>query len=477
MAQGQTRRGVAVLVIVLSVCLFAGAPVVADTPDDLTGVGDTLTGGDDTSTSSSDNNTSVTDTVTDTQDTVNETVTETSNTTDTVTNTTDSVTETTTNTTDTVAGTTNTTDTVTNTTDTVTETTTNATDTVTDTVTNTTDTVAGTTTNTTTDLTETTANGTLLDIEDGTESAFTVTGSATTLLGVNPTGSASDGSSTSLTPQSDPADGGDESSAGASDGGSNGGAERIEASGDSIADTSPVPADAGAGTIPLPEGAGTGVAVGVGVLALGAIVRQSGVLASTGAMLTASVTPITNRGASALERLLRLFSPLRYSRYDDSDPLEHEARAAVFEVVEESPGSYLSELAERADLPLSTTRHHVRVLEREDLLMGAKVRGKRRFYPAFTEGIELAAAMNDAATASILDALARLGAASVSDLAGELDRDPSTISHHLQRLEADDLVVREREGRAVMNRIAPEVRPAIEPDPAAGSGEVVAGEA
>ena len=106
----------------------------------------------------------------------------------------------------------------------------------------------------------------------------------------------------------------------------------------------------------------------------------------------------------------------------------------------------------------------MKVLEREDLVSGAKLRGKRRFYPAYAEGVELAAALNDDSTASIIDALARLGAASVSDLADDLGRDPSTISHHLQRLEADSIIVREREGRAVMNTLSPEARTALEPE-------------
>lgn len=167
-------------------------------------------------------------------------------------------------------------------------------------------------------------------------------------------------------------------------------------------------------------------------------------------------------------RFVRMVSPLRYSRHDDSDPLDHETRTRVFETIEATPGAYLSEVAHRADLPLSTTRHHVRVLEREDLLGAAKVRGKRRFYPANTTGIELAAALNDDATAALLDVVARLGAASVSTLADELGLDPSTVSHHLQRLEQDDIIVRERDGRTVMNRLGPEARSALEADGAGG---------
>jgi predicted transcriptional regulator len=221
-------------------------------------------------------------------------------------------------------------------------------------------------------------------------------------------------------------------------------------------------------------GPATGVALGVGVVAVGAATRQGlampGALTGLGSTLSAAVAPVVGH-SSVLDRLVRAIAPFRYSRYDDSDPLEHEARSEVFEIVKATPGAYLSEVAERADLPLSTARHHVRVLEREDLLSGAKVRGKRRFYPADTNGVELAAAMNDDATASVLDAIARLGAASVSDLADEIGRDPSTISHHLQRLEEDGIIVRERDGRAVMNKLAPEARTALAPE--SGEAEVV----
>ena len=207
----------------------------------------------------------------------------------------------------------------------------------------------------------------------------------------------------------------------------------------------------------LPDGAVGGTALGLGALAA-AVIRSTPLVAGAGTSAASSYL------STLLDRFKPFVFPLRYSRYDDSDPLEHDAREQVYGIVSETPGSYLSKVSERADLPLSTTRHHMKVLEREGLVSGAKLRGKRRFYPAYAEGIELAAALNDESTASIIDALARLGAASVSDLAKDLGRDPSTISHHLQRLEEDDIVAREREGRAVMNKLSPEARTALDPE-------------
>jgi len=210
----------------------------------------------------------------------------------------------------------------------------------------------------------------------------------------------------------------------------------------------------GDGARPIPGGLTGGATVGLSALAAVAFVRSPVVGGGTGSGLLGTL----------LDQVRPFVLPLRYSRYDDSDPLEHEAREVVYEVVLERPGSYLSEVSERASLPLSTTRHHMKVLEREELVSGAKLRGKRRFYPAYAEGIELAAALNDDSTASIIDALTRLGAASVSDLADDLGRDPSTISHHLQRLAEDEIITRERQGRAVMNTLSGEARTALEPE-------------
>jgi DNA-binding MarR family transcriptional regulator len=229
----------------------------------------------------------------------------------------------------------------------------------------------------------------------------------------------------------------------------------------------------------LPGGpAGGGAALGALGLAAAVIARQTGAFGglTTGLATSMQTAASSVPGSSRLSRLVRMLAPFRYSRYDDSDPLEHEARDAMFAVVEESPGTYLSEIADRADLPLSTARHHIRVLEREDLVSGAKVRGKRRFYPAYTEGVELAAAMNDDSTAAVIDALARIGAASVSDLADELGKDPSTVTHHVQRLEEDGVIVRERDGRAVINKLSAAARTALEPEEAPVEGPT-AGEA
>jgi DNA-binding transcriptional ArsR family regulator len=215
---------------------------------------------------------------------------------------------------------------------------------------------------------------------------------------------------------------------------------------------------------------GSALAVGVGALTAAALLPQLAdglaLVGNAGLVSASSVlagpTGVRRSLRSRFDRLWRFGTLFRYSQRDDSDPLDHEGRAALYEAIEESPGAYLSAVCESAEVPVSTARHHLDVLEAEGLVTAAKVRGKRRFYPDHAAaGAELVAALEDEGTAPVLHALARLGDSHGGRLADELDRDPSTVSHHLSRLEDAGLVEREREGRAIVNRLAPEAREAL----------------
>lgn len=217
----------------------------------------------------------------------------------------------------------------------------------------------------------------------------------------------------------------------------------------------------------LPVSESEAAGVGLGALLIGAAgvaVRQGSALGGTGTGTTALRAAAARAGEGPLSRLARMLSAFRYSRYDDSDPLELDARRDVYEAISDRPGDPITAVSDRAEVNLSTARHHVKVLRREGLVATARVRNCERFYPAGTDDLELAAAMADEATADILDALVRLEPASVSGLADEVDRSPSTVTHHLQKLEEDDIVVRERAGRAVENTLSEPARAALDPE-------------
>ncbi|WP_254821181.1 helix-turn-helix domain-containing protein [Haloglomus halophilum] len=219
--------------------------------------------------------------------------------------------------------------------------------------------------------------------------------------------------------------------------------------------------------LPVSEEEATGLGLGALLVGgAGVAVRQASMTGGTGAGTTAAraSTSALAAGDGPLSRLARMLSLFRYSRYDDSDPLELDARRHVYEAISDQPGEPITAVSDRADVNLSTARHHVKVLEREGLVATGRVRNCERFYPAGTDDLELAAAMADECTADILDALVRLEPASVSGLAEAVDRSPSTVTHHLQKLEDDDIVVRERNGRSVENKLSAAARAALDPE-------------
>lgn len=144
-----------------------------------------------------------------------------------------------------------------------------------------------------------------------------------------------------------------------------------------------------------------------------------------------------------------LIPPAGYSRYDDSDPLENAVRRSVFETVERSPGTYLSQIAEEVGYSLSSVRHHVRVLVDERQLTTEKIDGKRRVFPRSVDDLELHVELNDPSRRVVIESVERLEPTTVSRLSVELDRSPSTVSYHLSRLEAVGLVLRDRDGQSV----------------------------
>ena len=245
-------------------------------------------------------------------------------------------------------------------------------------------------------------------------------------------------------------------------------------------------------TVP-PAGVGSspaGITVAAGALAAGVLARRL-VLSASGGAVSASA----NVGSAAVlagprgaaqaavasgsefagrARGLvtdwggRILGTAGYAKWAGEDPLAHDVRADLYDHVRAEPGTYLSAFGEARtlDVSLGTIRYHLDILEREGLVTSETVGGRRRFYPVGVSPDELEIALDSDATRAILDALAE-SADTVSGLADRIDRDPSTVSHHLSRLEDADLVERERDGRAVVTRLTPGVRRALAEEPVA----------
>lgn len=140
-----------------------------------------------------------------------------------------------------------------------------------------------------------------------------------------------------------------------------------------------------------------------------------------------------------------------YTREIDDDTLDHEGRRRVYDLVRSSPGAHIAAIVDAVDVSRSTVRYHLRVLEDADLVTGATVRGRHRYVPAGADPVR-AAALFDGPTRTILEAIGRFEPVSITGIAEETGRAPSTVTHHLGGLEDAGLVARERaDGRVLVS--------------------------
>jgi DNA-binding MarR family transcriptional regulator len=132
-----------------------------------------------------------------------------------------------------------------------------------------------------------------------------------------------------------------------------------------------------------------------------------------------------------------------------------ETRAHIFETIQESPGAHISSVTEQTDVHRSTVRHHVHELEKDGWITSSKVQGKRRLFPRGHDEDNAQAVLADDAAADVLLTIYRNEPATVSEVAAELGRSPSTVSYHLERLESLSLLTRDQEGNEVYAKLTP----------------------
>lgn len=164
-----------------------------------------------------------------------------------------------------------------------------------------------------------------------------------------------------------------------------------------------------------------------------------------------------------------------YSRHASAEPLANEVRRRVNEQVRTTPGAHIAAIVDAVDVSRSTVRYHLDVLEEAGLVAGETIYGKHRYAPAGHD-LSTAAALYDEPSREVLDGVARYEPVSVSGLAAAVDRAPSTVSHHLDRLSDVGLLERVRADGGVKVRLLPEARDRV-PDlgPVPGEGDPAAG--
>lgn len=128
------------------------------------------------------------------------------------------------------------------------------------------------------------------------------------------------------------------------------------------------------------------------------------------------------------------------------DILSVPSRRAVFECVREHAGTHLREVARRSEMPLGTTLYHLDCLEAADLIVARRDGRYKRYFPSHDLGRrekEVLSFLRHDAPRRILRALLEMGPSTQRGLCRALGLSRSTMSFHLNRLVAEDLVARE----------------------------------
>lgn len=125
--------------------------------------------------------------------------------------------------------------------------------------------------------------------------------------------------------------------------------------------------------------------------------------------------------------------------------LELEKRRKIYNFILEYPGLHIREISRRIDIPFSTLDYHLNYLKKRGLLKAKSEERYNRYYVTNKIGNKekkiLSFLRKDTPRGVILLLLAYV-ACSQTEISENLEKDPSTISFHLKKLESMDIIER-----------------------------------
>jgi DNA-binding transcriptional ArsR family regulator len=117
--------------------------------------------------------------------------------------------------------------------------------------------------------------------------------------------------------------------------------------------------------------------------------------------------------------------------------LDFEARRKIYEFIEKNPGLNVNEISRRIEIPVATLLHHLRILEKQELV---ELKSKGKYKIAYTKndlGVqdkELLELLRKKIPCRILIHFFYSPVCSQTELSRELDIHPTTVSYHLKKM-------------------------------------------
>lgn len=167
-----------------------------------------------------------------------------------------------------------------------------------------------------------------------------------------------------------------------------------------------------------------------------------------GAILAAAAAWISGTGKGLLGSVLTLLPG--YARVHGEEILQHGGRSTVYEQVKAAPGSHFMDLCDRLPFGASTLNYHLRVLERNGFVTRVKDGRYVRFFDRRTgeysqDRKKAASTLRNGTTAAIAAHIVQNPGVVQRDLARHFGIAASTVSWHVERLQQNGLVEKQRD--------------------------------
>ena len=123
--------------------------------------------------------------------------------------------------------------------------------------------------------------------------------------------------------------------------------------------------------------------------------------------------------------------------------LELHNRNKIYEFISKYPGVHIRQIMAKIDLSEGTIKYHLNVLLKENLVVNKEINGYKRFYTQGKNGKfeqKILAAFREKTTRFILIYLLFSVVSTVTEISREMNKDPKTISYHINKLKDMGLV-------------------------------------